>query len=151
MTITRVIKSREDASNLAKLIDARGYPQTVTVTAGESRSTLQNRLAQRWFSDIVRQLGDQTHDEVRAYCKLHFGVPILRAENEAFKASYDRILKPLDYAEKLEAIRVFDFPITRLMSTKQMTQFMDAMQRHWSQQGVRLTNPEDMKYEESER
>lgn len=148
MTITRIIRSRDDAKALARLVEARGYPQTVTIAAGESRSSLQNRLAQRWFSDIVRQLGEQTHDEVRAFCKLHFGVPILRAENEAFKASYDRILKPLDYAEKLEAIRVFDLPVSRLMSVKQMTQFMDAMQRHWTAQGVRLTEPEALKYED---
>lgn len=148
MTITRIIRSRDDAKALARLVEARGYPQAVTIAAGESRSSLQNRLAQRWFSDIVRQLGEQTHDEVRAFCKLHFGVPILRAENEAFKSSYDRIIRPLEYAEKLEAIRVFDLPVSRLMSVKQMTQFMDAMQRHWTAQGVRLTDPESLKYED---
>jgi hypothetical protein len=74
-------------------------------------------------------------------------VPILRAENEAFRLSYDRVLKALPYEEKLAAIKAFDLPVTRLMNVKQMTAFMDEMQRHWSAQGVRLTDPEALKYE----
>jgi hypothetical protein len=66
----------------------------------------------------------------------------------AFCESYDRILKPLGYDEKLEAIRVFDLPVTRLLNTKQMSEYMDQVQRHWLQQGVRLTDPEMLKYEE---
>ena len=85
---------------------------------------------------------------MRAECKLTFGVPILRAENEAFRVQYDRTLKPLPYEQKLEAVRVFDLPVTRLMTVKQMTAFMDAMQRHWAAQGVRLTDPEALKYQE---
>ena len=75
-------------------------------------------------------------------------MPILRAENEAFRISYDRVLKRLSYEEKLAAVKAFDLPVTRLMSVKQMSAFMDEMQRHWSGQGVRLTDPEAMKYEQ---
>jgi hypothetical protein len=34
------------------------------------------------------------------------------------------------------------------MTSKQMTAFMDEMQRHWVGQGVRLTDPEALKYEQ---
>lgn len=146
---TRVIRAPEDIEKLANFIGARTkFPLTVTITQGANRSSIQNRLAQRWFTDISRQLGDQTHEEVRAYCKLHFGVPLLRAENEAFRQSYDRALKGLTYEEKLAAVQSFDLPVTRLMTVKQMTAFMDDMQRHWSGQGIRLTDPEALKYEE---
>lgn len=145
---TRVIHGPDGIDKLALFLKARSFPQTVTVTTGAGRRPLQNRLAQKWFSDIARQLGDQTHDEVRALCKLTIGVPILRAENEAFQQSYDRTMLTLPYEQKLEAMRVMDLPVTRLMTVKQMTAFMDAMQQHWAGIGIRLTDPDALKYEE---
>jgi hypothetical protein len=146
---TRIIRSIEDAGKLAQFIAAQPkFPMLVTITQGDPRRPAQNRLAQRWFADIARQLGDQDREAVRAECKMLFGVPILRAENEAFRAEYDAMLRPLSYEAKLRAIRVFDIPVTRMMTTKQMTEFMDAMQQHWSSMGVRLTDPEALKYEE---
>ena len=145
---TKIIREPIHVEALASMLRGRKLPITVTWTQGAPRSTAQNRLAQRWFTDIATQLGDQTHEDVRAECKLHFGVPILRAENEAFRLSYDRVLKALPYEEKLAAIKAFDLPVTRLMNVKQMTAFMDEMQRHWTAQGVRLTDPEALKYEQ---
>ncbi|WP_282027098.1 hypothetical protein [Limimaricola cinnabarinus] len=146
---TRVIRSPEDIDKLAHFIAARTkFPMTVTITQGANRGAQQNRLAQRWFTDIARQLGDQTHEDVRAECKLQFGVPILRAENEAFRQRYDAILKPLPYEEKLDAMKQFDLPVTRLMTVKQMTAFMDEVSRVWTGRGFRLTDPEALKYEE---
>lgn len=144
---TKIIRDPAHVDDLADLLREQKLPITVSWSQGAPRTRAQNRLAQRWFTDIANQLGDQTHEDVRAMCKLHFGVPILRAENEAFCASYDRVMKMLPYDDKLAAIKAFDMPITRLMLTKQMASFMDAMQQYWSSQGVRLTDPEALKYE----
>jgi len=144
---TKIIRELGHVDALANMIRGRKLPITVTWTQGAPRSTAQNRLAQRWFTDIATQLGDQTHEDVRAECKLRFGVPILRAENEAFRLSYDQVIKSLTYEQKLEAVKAFDLPVTRLMTSKQMTAFMDEMQRHWVGQGVRLTDPVDLRYE----
>lgn len=147
--VTRVLKSPDGIPALASLIGARTkYPLTVTITQGDNRSGQQNRLAQRWFADIARQLGDQSHEDVRAECKMRFGVPILRAENEAFRQSYDATMKHLPYEQKLKAIKDFDLPVTRLMTVKQMSLFMDAVQQEWLPRGIRLTDPAAMKYEE---
>lgn len=145
---TKIIREPIHVEALSNMLRGRKLPITVTWTQGAPRSTAQNRLAQRWFTDIATQLGDQTHEDVRAECKLRFGVPILRAENEAFRISYDRVIKALPYEQKLDAIKAFDMPVTRLMTVKQMTAFMDEMQRHWTAQGVRLTDPEALKYEQ---
>ena len=145
---TKVLRQPEHVEALALLLGGRKMPITVSWSQGASRSHAQNRLAQRWFTDVSLQLGDQTHEDVRAMCKLQFGVPILRAENEAFRVSYDRTMKHLPYDEKMAAIKAFDLPVTRLMTVKQMTAFMDAMCQHWTEQGVRLTNPEALKYEQ---
>lgn len=145
---TKIIRDPAHVVALANMLRGRKMPITVTWTQGAPRSTLQNRLAQRWFTDIATQLGDQTHEDVRAECKLRFGVPILRAENEAFQLSYDRVIKALPYEQKLAVIKAFDLPVTRLMTVKQMTAFMDEMQRHWTALGVRLTDPTALAYQQ---
>jgi hypothetical protein len=144
---TKIIREPAHVEALAKMLTGRKLPMTVTWTQGAPRSHVQNRLAQRWFTDIALQLGDMTHEEVRATCKLTIGIPILRAENEAFRLSYDRVFASLTYEAKLAAITAFDLPVTRLMTTPQMTAFMDQMQRTWSAQGVRLTDPKALRYE----
>jgi hypothetical protein len=148
MMPTKVIRQPQHVDALSEILRERKLPITVTWTQGALRKDAQNRLSQRWFTDVALQLGDRTHEDVRAMCKLHFGVPILRAENEAFRVSYDRTMKHLSYEEKLAAIKDFDLPVTRQMNAKQMTAFMDATSQYWSEKGVRLTDPEAMKYEQ---
>lgn len=145
---TKIIREPVHVDALASMLRGRKLPITVSWVQGASRSTAQNRLAQRWFTDIALQLGDQTHEDVRAECKLRHGVPILRAENDAFRLRYDQTIGPLPYEDKIAAIMAFDLPVTRLMTVKQMTAFMDAVQRDYSRQGVRLTDPEALKYEQ---
>lgn len=111
---------------------------------GKSRSLEQNRLQQLWHLEAAQQLRDEDAEDKRAYCKLHFGVPILRAESEAFRAEYDRVVRPLDYATKLALMKTpFDFPCTRLMSIKQSSRFLDEVFRHYSSLGVKLTLPQE--------
>jgi hypothetical protein len=103
----------------------------------------QNRLQRLWINEIAEQLNDRTAEEIRAECKLTLGVPILRAENEAFCEAYDRHIRPLPYEQKLALMaEPFDFAVTRLMTTEQKTRYLDAMHRHYSAQGVILTDPE---------
>lgn len=144
---TRILRQPEHADALADILRTLKLPITVSWTQGAPRRNAQNRLAQRWFTDIATQLGDQTHEEVRAQCKLDYGVPILRAENEAFRLSYGDVFQPLSYEAKLAAIKAFDLPVTRLMTVKQMTDFMGDMERQYAPM-VRLTDPEALKYEQ---
>lgn len=145
---TKVLREPAHVEALSRLLAGRKLPMTVTFTQGVTRTSLQNRLAQRWFTDIARQIGDDTHEGVRADCKLQFGIPILRAENEAFRQQWDATFGRLNREVQREAVMTFDLPVTRLMTVKQMTAFMNEMQRYWLRQGVRLTDPEALKYEE---
>ena len=145
---TRVLRGPDDIQRLAAFVGTMpSFPMTVTITKGDNRRNAQNRLAQRWFSDIARQLGDVTHDEVRAECKVTHGVQILRAENEAFRQSWDSTFGRLDYGSQREAVKNLDVPVTRLMTVKQMTKFMDAVHSFWASRGFALTDPEALKYE----
>ena len=117
----------------------------MSITKGKHRSPAQNRLQRQWINEITEQLGEYSAEDYRAFCKLHFGVPILRAESDEFCESYDRLIRPMSYEDKLGIMRLpLDFPVTRLMTTKQKTQYLDEIYRHFTEHGVLLTRPEGM-------
>ena len=144
---TRVVKSKTDLEALHRVLDLQKLPFTVDIVKGKHRSVEQNRLQRLWCNEIAEQLPDtfDTPEDVRAYCKAYFGVPILCAESTAFREKYDRIIRPRPYEEKLELMREpFDLPITRDMTTDQKTRYLNEIHRYFSERGVVLTDPERM-------
>ena len=109
----------------------------ITIENWENRTPAQNGLSFAVYKTIAEQLTQfDDAEDARAYCKLHYGVPILREENESFKASYDRVLKPLEYVDKLAAIKAFDLPVTRLMTKTQMGKYTETAFREMAKLGV---------------
>ena len=150
-SVNRIIETEHDRHMAARLIENRPVPFTLSLTDGKHRTTAQNRLQRLWMNEIAEQRGDMKPEEVRAYCKLTIGVPILRSQNEAFRIRYDEILKPLSYEQKLAIMaEPLDLPVTRLMTTKQKTEYLDGIAKHFAEQGVVLTMPEDMKFGSSD-
>lgn len=142
---TRFLESEQDRRMLVRFLETQPLPLTVTLSKGGKRSLRQNKLQRLWLNEIADQLGDQSPEEVRGYCKLTIGVPILRAENEAFRERYDAIVRPLPYEQKLALMmEPLDFPITRLMTTRQATAYLDGVHRHFSEKGIVLTDPGDL-------
>lgn len=130
---------------LIRFIEAHALPLTVSLTKGGKRTLKQNKLQRLWVGEIAEQLGDQTPEEVRGYCKLTVGVPILRSESETFRERYDAVVKPMPYETKLALMmEPFDFPVTRLMNTKQATAYLDGVHRHFAEKGIALTDPGDL-------
>lgn len=128
--------------------DSRDTPHNVVVTIGidddKARSLAQNRLQRLWIKELSKQ-GDMTAEEYRAFCKLHFGIPILRNENEKFCKAYDEKVKWRSYQDKLMFMaEPFDFPVTRLMTVKQFKQYLDKIYIHFSSLGFVLTDPENL-------
>lgn len=143
----RIVTNEYEHSQLLKFIEGQKPPFTVSITAGKHRTTEQNRLQRKWMTEAADQFGDRTAEDVRGYCKLHFGVPILRRENEAFRERYDEVVKPLTYEQKLKIMmEPLDMPITRIMTTKQKTAYLDDIFRALSEEGIVLTLPEDKRY-----
>lgn len=141
--VSRIVRNEADLDLLIRFLRSQKRPLTVDITRGKHRTIEQNRLQRLWLNEIAEQLGDMTAEEVRGYCKLTIGVPILRAENEAFRSRYDLIVKPLGYEQKLALMmEPLDLPVTRLMSTEQKTRYLDGILKHFGEQGVRLTMPE---------
>ena len=139
---TRSIKTEAQRETLLLFLKSKKLPLTVQITSGRIRSGEQNRLQRKWIGEIAEQLEGETTEDVRAYCKLRFGIPILRAENPEFKASYDRVIGGLSYEQKIEAMQQpLDMPITRLMSVDQKARYLADMSRYYTAQGVILTIP----------
>ena len=138
---TRSVKNEADLTLLLTYLKGRKRPFTIEVTDGRDRSAEQNKLSFKWYKEISEQTGEDRED-VRARCKLEIGVPIMR-ENEKFRATYDRLIRPFSYADKLELIRSNDWPITRLMKVEQMSRFLDIVFRQHAEMGIALTIPED--------
>lgn len=131
------------------LIDAAPKGAVVTIKeSGETRTAAQNRLIHRWFSDIERHHSiGQTAAEIKAQCNLTYGLPILTRDDPEWASAFAYIFKSLNHEAKLKAIRVLDVPFTRRMGVRQLSEYMDQMQRDYAEMGVRLTDPELRKYE----
>ena len=142
--IHMVLHDEEDKNSLLTTLQQieLQYPIDVVIKkASRSRSLSQNRTQWQWFRDAESQ-GDQKAWEYRAYCKLHFGVPILRRDSPEYRAKYDRIIRPMPYEQKLELmVEPFDFPVTSAMNIAQHGAFLDEVKQHFEGLGFQLTNP----------
>ena len=112
----------------------------LNVKAGIDRSLPQNAITHVWYAQIARELREDDELGWKSYCKLHHGVPILRAEDEDFKETYDAVIKPLTYEQKLIAMRCW--PVTSLMTKEQLSKYAEAVQADFARRGVRLEFPE---------
>ena len=125
---------------IRQLWHSRRYLE-VKVTEGKARSVEQNAVMHGWFAQVARELREDDARGVKRFCKLHFGVPILRAEDDEFRESYDRVIRPLPYDDKLVAMDIL--PVTSMMTTIQLERCMTDIQDHFAPLGVALVYPKE--------
>lgn len=136
----RIINNPEELDFWIKFLLSRKLPITVSSVDGRDRTMEQNKLQFLWAREAAEQRGDMTADEVRCEWKLVFGVPILREQSPEYRDVYDATIKPLPYDRKLKAMRFF--PVSSEMKVKQMTAYLDAIQRECAENGIKLTDPD---------
>ena len=140
---SHIIENVLDLKRLIALLSNRELPMTVNIKKGKDRTVAQNKLQRMWMMEAESQ-GDQTAEEYRGYCKLHIGVPILRSQDDDFKAAYDAVIRPLTYEQKLKAMMIpLDFSVSRLMTTKQFSEYSKKIYEHFTSKGIKLTDPDD--------
>ncbi len=114
----------------------------VSMRPGKDRTLDQNAL---WFAMYERiakstEMGDI--EDVRRYCKLHLGVPIMRAGCAEFRTGWAESFIHLDYDVKLRLMgpcAMFGpdgFPVTRLFDRTQGCQYTDRIEAEFAHQGV---------------
>lgn len=111
----------------------------VSAKTGKHRSLDQNAIGHAWYEQLARELREDDALGWKCYCKLHHGVPILRAEDEDFREAYDATIKGMTYEQKLIAMRML--PVTSLMNKEQKSKYLESMQADFNCRGVRLEFP----------
>lgn len=114
----------------------------VSAKIGKARSLDQNAISHCWYEQLSRELKEDDALGWKSYCKLHHGVPILRAEDEQFREFYDRTLRvTLTYDQKLDAMKFL--PVTSLMTKPQLSKYLEAVRDDFLKRGVMLEFPEE--------
>jgi hypothetical protein len=108
----------------------------VITVAPPGRSIGQNDLSHALYEEIARKLPEDDALGWKAYCKLHHGVPILRAEDQEYRAVYDGAIKGLNYEQKLQVMRIF--PATSVMNKSQISKYLEAVKADFDARGVYL-------------
>ncbi len=117
-----------------------GYVVTI---APPVRSLDQNSLSHAWYEQLAQELKEDTALGWKAYCKLHHGVPILRAEDPEFREFYDGAVKGMPYERKLTAMKFL--PVTSLMNKHQLSQYLEVVKADFAGRGVLLEFPPDQR------
>lgn len=99
------------------------------------RSLDQNALWAVFYTIIGKATG-QTSVEVKAECKLNYGVPILCEQDDGFKRMWRQLFEPLSYEMQLSAMR--HIGVTREFSKMNGSIYTETLQREYSKQSIIL-------------
>ena len=128
-SLSKVIEDIRDLYNQQKFLK-------VSIKFGKDRSIQQNSASHLWYSQIAVELKEDDALGWKCYCKLHHGVPILRAEDADFKSVYDKAIKGMSYEKKLLVMRFI--PVSSLMTKVQLTRYLEAIQSDFLNRGIKL-------------
>lgn len=131
----------EAISRLSAMFREKKYV-VVSLRPGKDRTLDQNAL---WFA-MYKRIAEMTDmgdaEDARRYCKLHFGVPIMRSADADFRDGWNRMFLHLSYEVKLSLMGpcpMFGpdgFPVTRLFERAQGVAYTDAIVAEFAEKGV---------------
>lgn len=110
----------------------------------ESRRDSQNRLKHHWCKEVSLQSNNQdSPEDVRAFCKYRFGIPIL-IRNQEYKDKIQAVFSSLTYEQRIAVmLPPIEMPVTRLFTVKEFDEYLTNIERYYAQNGYRLTTSED--------
>lgn len=141
---SRILKEEAHREAWIRFLSDQPLPITVSMLKGAKRSNPQNSTAAAWYGQIATETG-QSQADAKAECKLRFGLPIMERDNPAWVAKWEPLYGPLPYALRLRAFEAI--PLTSKLTVRQMSEYMDAVQREYRSQGIPLLDPEALRYE----
>jgi hypothetical protein len=138
---------RENNTLIPCTADAERWLQGVSgrvwvkaVSESRKRSLDQNALMWAIYGEVGQFMGLSV-EEAHRYCKLHYGVPILRRDSDEFRRVYDACLKKLLYEQKLKAVMMIS--VSSIMTTKQAKEYIEDIVRDFSEKGLVIDLPDD--------
>jgi hypothetical protein len=106
----------------------------------KSRTTDQNSLLHKNFTEIAAFHGDRTMTEAKGQCHLRWGVPIRMRDNQ-WAWIWLRATDGLTFEQKCKVCESGVFAISSGMTTKELKEYIDALQAEYLPLGARLTIP----------
>lgn len=140
---TQQIHDRMPVRQARDRSEVRGVLQVKCPTCGREakRSDQQNNISHAWYEQLAKELREDDALGWKCYCKLHHGVPILRAEDSEYREIYDATIKGMSYAKKLMVMT--QWPVTSVMTKSQLSAYLEAVQADFLTRGVKLEFPNE--------
>ena len=129
---TWTVKNDESLNFLIDALKQQKRPFVVELLPAH-RTIPQNRLFYLMY-DIIGKLYGGDSEHARNECKLTIGVPILRRDSEKFHETYDRLIKPASYEDKLAMMEYIS--VSSLFDKAQGAEYIKNMFDTYSQKGV---------------
>ena len=129
-------------NTISELLEADKYLQLNIIEKGKSRTLQQNALSHSWYSEVSKKEQEYTPGQVKCLCKYHFGLPILRGDDEDYNEKCALVIDPLSYENKIKAMEYW--PVTSWMKTKQLSIYLQHVQAHYLGR-VNLVFPDELK------
>lgn len=136
-------EARRKAAEAVMSIKGEDNLEVVIRKHDSGRSVAQNRLSFMWYKERAEQAGT-TPDYEHQLCKLRQGCPILISSDSDFSGIYEKVIQPLPYEDRIKAMAYM--PITSIMGVKQMSLYLNNVERDSIASGMVLTHPEDLYY-----
>lgn len=107
----------------------------------DKRSLQANALLHQWYGQISKHLGDRSAAEVKGECHHQWALPI-RLRDEQFAWVWAQTGAKLNYEKQCSLLASEILGISSRMTTKELHDYMDEIERHYRAKGVALTIPE---------
>lgn len=141
VSVNSAAKLSEAITKLTAMFREKKYV-VVSLRPGKDRTLDQNTMFFALYKRIseMTQIGDI--EDARRYCKLHYGVVIMRKESEDFRHGWNQLFLNLEYEQKLELMgpcAIFGpdgFPVTRLFNRAQGIAYTNQIVDDFRAQGV---------------
>lgn len=122
---------------------------TVTLNTGKKRSISQNSLSHQWYAQVAIETQEYTAGHVKCLCKYHVGLPILRGVPEDERSTEiqkictfcEEVLDHVPYETRIEMMEYL--PVTSLMTTEQLSEYLTGVQFNYSRKNVILYWPDE--------
>lgn len=142
-----VIKTPDELAGLTRLLGTLDLPLSVEWRKGlPSRTTQQNATLHMWFGEIAKQQADLDATEVKGMCHRRWGLPI-KLRSAQFAWVWERSGAKMPYEKQCALLASGILAVSSTMNTAELSEYMDAMSRHFRSDGMVLTDPEARRYE----